>query len=264
MSIYSASKVIYGKSQPQKLYKYRDQMIKENSIRKLKSHKNIWQSTPKPLMDEIIEILKRKDIILEDFDIKILTKILNSKLFRTFVIGYNPDLTGEFDAIGSLLEILDLHLLQIYNYRKLHAQDYIKKVKYKHPPYPITIEEAKKFVDYFEKELNTKEYRNSVSNSVNAYLKLYGKKSKIFKNYKRIFNSVIDTLTLKNTQDDFYVTFLHQDLLFKLLFNKEKTKPNTLSALGSVFQSTIITSISEEDFHPYLIRFARNPNKKFT
>lgn len=250
-SIYKISQEIYniskGFGRPQKLYKYRDLLIKDGGLFKLPSAKDRWQSTPKPVIKEIIKITKNKNIQLEYFDKTLLTKIISSSFFRTYLKAYPHNISGEFDGMEMILQIFDLWLIQKFNWMKENERRYRKATKF--PPFPQSLDEAKLFVKTFQKMQNKK--KNKILNETKKDIIRYKDTQEMLKPFGLSFDEVVEDVFNKPKIWG-YDSFLYPDLIIKLLFNNDR-KWSSLSSMGRVYNDIIFQSHTAKDIGAFLL-----------
>lgn len=111
-SIYEISVALYGKPQPQKLYRWKN-WLSDPKRNYLKNVDGKWLSDSKPLYNEILNILKKKKIKLNSIEEKWIEELLDTD-FRLAIAEQNTKINNrdEFDALENLLISLDLLLFK--------------------------------------------------------------------------------------------------------------------------------------------------------
>jgi hypothetical protein len=249
-SIYKISKEIYGKPQPQKLYKYKDMMVKENTIMlEKKSAKSKWISTSKPILKEIEEILSEKTLKLDSFEKKVIKNLIESPSFRLYVKSLKIDSSNEINAVREIIQVFDLFLIQTLSFRMNPKTIQHAKRRNMQLPWFTTTSEAKKaYAKYQQKIKDGDISKNEIK---------YTSKEQI----KDFFNhnSVSDTLinqNFKSIDHEAYSAFLSTELMEKLLLNKDK-KFSSLSALGNVFLNMSVSNMLLSDLAPFLLEMQK-------
>jgi hypothetical protein len=249
--MYQISKEIYGIKdgfgRPQKLYKYRDLLKKEGALIEKISPKPKWESTPKPVVEEIDRITTDKDLKLEYFEKKLLTKILNSSFFRKYLSAYPKNISGEFDGMEIILQTFDLWLLQKNNWMKENIKRYRKATSF--PPYPRNQDEAKIYVKEFEKMQNIK--KSKILKETKKEIKRYRETQEILQPHGLTFDEVVDDVFNK-PKGWGYDSFLYPQLIFKLIMNKEN-KWSSLSSMGKLFNDIIFQTHASKDIGAFLL-----------
>lgn len=249
-SIYEISKIIYGFPQPQRLYKYRDQMMREDSLRRLKSAKPRWQATPNPIINEIDFVVKKKGIKIDRFDKKLIWKILDSSFFRSYVGCYNQDMSGEFDGLQILLQIFDLWLIMIFNFRLENTRRYKKETG--EIPYPLDRNQSEKFLEVYKKM--EKKTKKQILIETKSGIKKYAKTQELLneKKINEIFEQQVNEIMGK-PKGFGYDTFIYPELFFKLLKDKNLKEWSTLSPMGISYIRIIFQAHTTKEIGPFML-----------
>jgi len=114
-TIYGISKEIYGYPQPQKLFKWRDELVEKGYLKKVG---NKWKSLPAPIFEQITKILHEQNIELTSYEEKQVLDILDCDAFRWNLRHVSIDLNVDFDAASLIIMIFDGFLTHSYLLKK--------------------------------------------------------------------------------------------------------------------------------------------------
>jgi len=107
----------------------------------------------------------------------------------------------------------------------------------------------------------SKDKKHEIISETKSKMKKYGQTQDVLSRSKQVYEDSIDKI-MKKPKGFGYGSFLSQDLLFKLLKDKNRKNWKTLSPLGIIYLKIVLQTSSMRDIGPYMLSFFSDKIKK--